>query len=75
MVRFEPVRSAEPPTSSGSTGTRASSTFCEALRVAMTSPLPLKSETRLWIFDSKSGGNSPFSLRSSSAASSGNWAL
>ena len=33
-VRFEPVRSALPPSSSGSSGASASSTFCEALRVA-----------------------------------------
>src|ERR1700674_4107402 len=34
-VRFEPVRSAEPPRSSGSSGCNAAIAFCEALREAM----------------------------------------
>ena len=37
-VRFEPVRSAEPPISSGRTGASASMAFCEALRVATVLP-------------------------------------
>ena len=41
-VRLEPVRSAEPPTSSGSAGASASSAFCEALRVAMRLGLRLR---------------------------------
>ena len=34
LVLFDPVRSAEPPTSSGSAGTMASIAFCEETRVA-----------------------------------------
>ena len=48
MVRLEPVRSAEPPTSSGSAGTRASSTFCDALRVAMVSAFGVVSASSAW---------------------------
>ena len=42
MVRLEPVRSAEPPTSSGSSGASASIAFCEALRVAMLSAFAVR---------------------------------
>ena len=35
MVKFEPARSAEPPRSSGSSGPKAFSAFCDALRDAM----------------------------------------
>ena len=38
IVRTEPVRSAEPPISSGSAGANASIAFCEALRVATSRP-------------------------------------
>ena len=39
LVRLEPVRSAEPPSSSGSAGASASSAFWQALRVAIVSAL------------------------------------
>src|SRR3546814_9165029 len=37
-VRLEPARSAEPPTSSGSSGAKASIAICEALREATFGP-------------------------------------
>ena len=40
-VRLEPARSAEPPSSSGSSGPKPFSVFCEALRLAMVSALAL----------------------------------
>ena len=71
MVRFEPVRSAEPPTSSGSIGFNTSSAFWEAFRVAMVSALPLSSSTKAAILLSKSCGRFPAMRRSNSAASAG----
>src|ERR1044071_5630381 len=72
MVRFEPVRSAEPPTSSGSIGFNTSSTFWEAFRVGIVSALPFSSSTKEAILLSNSGGRFPATRRSNSAASAGN---
>src|ERR1051326_5055209 len=72
MVRFEPVRSAEPPRSSGSSGTRTSSTFCDALRVARVSPLEFRSSMRDATRSSNSVGRAAAMRRWNSAGSVGN---
>ncbi len=41
LVRFDPAKSADPPTRSGRIGANASIAFCEALRVAIVSALAL----------------------------------
>ena len=71
MVRFDPVRSAEPPTSSGRSGFRLSSTFCEALRVAIVSALRCVSAISARTWSSKPAGSSPATRRWNSAASAG----
>ncbi len=71
MVRLEPVKSAEPPMSSGSMGPNASSAFCEALREAMSSVFPAVSCMNVEQVASQLSGNSLSMRRWNSSASSG----
>src|ERR1051325_10278848 len=72
MVRFEPVRSAAPPRSAGSIGTRTSSTCCDALRVARVSPLEFRSSMRDATRSSNSVGRAAALRRWDSADAVGN---
>src|SRR3972149_3685759 len=75
LVRLEPVRSAEPPRNSGSTGARALIAFCEALRVAMVSAFSLVFAIASAACATQFAGRSPLIRRSNSAASFGKAAL
>src|ERR1700722_20481176 len=67
LVLLEPVKSAEPPTSSGKTGTSASSTLPEAWRVAILGA-SLAALAFTWASAARtSGGSSPFMRRENSA--------
>ncbi len=71
LVRFEPVRSAEPPSISGKAAVKASSAICEALREATVSAFwsaAMTVSTTVWV---KLRGKAPFMRRCSSLASSG----
>jgi hypothetical protein len=72
-VRLEPARSAEPPISSGNSGTSTSSAFCEALRVATVSAFDSDSLTSASARAPKSWGNPPAMRRRNSSASFGYW--
>ena len=71
LVRFEPVRSALPPSSSGRAAVKASSASCEALREATVSPLVWAATTVSKAVWWKFFGSSPFMRRVNSAARSG----
>ena len=58
-VRFDPARSAEPPTSSGSDLPNTSSAFCEALRVAMVSAFAIASSIARCAVNSQVAGSTP----------------
>src|ERR1700722_5779305 len=67
LVLLEPVKSAEPPTSSGKTGTSASSTLPEAWRVAILGA-SLEALAFTWASAARtSGGSPPFRGRENSA--------
>ncbi|MCY1562822.1 hypothetical protein D9M68_1002740 [compost metagenome] len=75
MVRLEPVRSALPPSSSGSAAVKVSSAIWLALRLATVSALvwaATAASTATW---AKFFGSSPFMRRVNSLASSGKAAL
>ena len=71
LVRLEPVRSAEPPSISGSAAVKASSASCEALREATVSALACAATAASTATCAKFFGSSPFMRRVNSAASSG----
>ena len=71
LVRFEPVRSAEPPSISGSAFVKASSAIWLALREATVSALVWAAMTVSTATWAKFFGSSPRTRRCSSAASSG----
>ncbi len=71
LVKTDPVRSAEPPISSGRHGARASMACCEALRVATVSPFADCAATNPSAVAAKSVGNAPLIRRVNSAASAG----
>ncbi len=70
-VRFEPVRSALPPSISGTFGASSASAFCEALREAIVSRDWPNSAIAASSVSSKSRGRSPAMRRSNSLARSG----
>ncbi|MNV84885.1 hypothetical protein D3C71_1787920 [compost metagenome] len=71
LVRLEPVRSAEPPSISGSAAVKASSAIWLALRLATVSPLAMVSTTVFTATWAKFLGRSPAMRRVNSEASSG----
>ena len=71
FVRFEPVRSAEPPSISGKAAVNASSASCEALRLATVSAFSCAAITVSTAVCVNTRGSSPRMRRSSSRASSG----
>src|SRR5471032_1519326 len=75
LVRFEPVRSAEPPRNSGRDDASAWMAFWLALRVAMFSFFSTQEAIAAARAASNAAGRSPFIRRVNSAASAGNCAL
>ncbi|CFP63269.1 Uncharacterised protein [Bordetella pertussis] len=73
-VKFEPVRSAEPPSISGSRPASSAMANCDALRVATVSPLATVACRKASNRAAKPSGSSPFMRRVNSAASAGYWA-
>ena len=72
LVRLEPVRSAEPPSSSGSSGASASIACCEALRVATVSAFSIgASRCSASTVAVQSAGSSPAMRRRNSRAALG----
>ena len=71
FVRFEPVRSADPPKSSGSAGASPSSAFCEPLRVATVSAFALVFSTSARTCSGHPAGSSPAMRRRNCSARSG----
>ena len=71
LVKTDPVRSAEPPISSGRNGARASMACCEALRVATVSPFAACAATNWEAAPANDAGSSPATRRRNSAARSG----
>ncbi|MCY1362774.1 hypothetical protein D9M69_495070 [compost metagenome] len=75
LVRLEPVRSAEPPSSSGRAAVKVSSAIWLALRLATVSALVCAASTASTATWWKALGSSPFMRRVNSLASSGKAAL
>ena len=70
-VRLEPVRSAEPPSSSGSCLANKPNAICDALREATPSALRSASASACLIAAGNALGNSAFQRRCNSLAKSG----
>ena len=75
LVRFEPVRSAEPPNISGKAAVKASKANWLALRLATVSALVCAEMTASTAVCAKFLGNSPFMRRTNSLAKVGCAAL
>jgi hypothetical protein len=71
FVRFDPVRSALPPSSSGNASVSASSTIWLALRLATVSALPWAATAAARTTSLQRAGSSPAIRRVYSAASAG----
>ena len=71
LVRLEPVKSADPPSISGSAAVKASSASCEALRDATVSALVWAAITVSTAVCTKFLGKSPFMRRNNSLAKAG----
>src|SRR5260363_294763 len=71
LVRFESVRSADPPSNSGSAAAIPAMACCDAWRVASASARPLARAISARATSLQPAGNSPATRRSNSAALAG----